>query len=106
MERTIKINSTRINIKGNKDIINGYNIWSKIPDIPFNLAKQLARFIRINPERPDSPERTNKFKLGYFPDENVWEAVTENITSLDGKHYFYTDKIANFSPRENYQMTL
>ena len=106
MERTIKINSVKINIKGNKDIINGYNIWSKIPDIPFNLAKQLARFIRINPERPDSPERTNQFKLGYFPEDNLWEAVTTNLSSLDGKRHFLSVKVANFDPRENYQMTL
>ena len=103
--RTIKINSVKINLKGNKDILNGYNIWSRIPDIPFSLAKQLARFIRINPERSDS-ERTNQFKLSYFPDENVWEAVTENIASLDGKRHFLSVKVANFDPRENYQMTL
>lgn len=104
--RIIKINKTKIVLTSSKDITNAYNIWGKIPNIPFSLARQLARFIRINPERLDSPERTNKFKLGYFPDENVWEAVTENIASLDGRHYFYTDKVANFSPRENYQMTL
>lgn len=104
--RTIKINSVRINLKGNKDILNAYNIWGKIPNIPFSLAKQLARFIRINPERSESTEKTNRFKLSYFPDENVWEAITENITTLDGKRYFLTDKVANFSPRENYQMTL
>ena len=101
--RTIKVNSVKINLKGNKDILNGYNIWSRIPDIPFSLAKQLARFIRINPERSDS-ERTNQFKLSYFPDENVWEAVTENIASLDGKRHFLSVKVANFDPRENYQI--
>ena len=104
--RTIRINSIRVDITSSKDIINAYSIWNRIPDIPFKLARQLARFIRINPERPDSLERTNQFKLSYFPDENIWEAVTENIASINGKHYFYTDKIANFSPKENYQMTL
>jgi hypothetical protein len=102
--RTIKINSIKITLRSNKDILNAYNIWGKIPNIPFLLARQMARFVRINPERPD--ERTNQFKLSYFPDENVWEAVTENITSLDGRNYFYTDKVANFSPKDNYRMTL
>ena len=103
--RTIKINSVSVRIKGNKDVTNAYSIWSRIPNIPFKLARQLARFIRINPERIDAP-KTNYFSLKYFPDENVWEAVTENIASLNGRSYFYTDKIANFSPKENYQMTL
>ena len=103
--RTIKVNSTKITLTSSKDVINAYGIWSKIPDIPFTLAKQMARFIRINPERSDSP-KTNCFSLDYYPDENVWEAVTENIASLDGKRHFLSVKVANFDPRENYQMTL
>lgn len=103
--RTIKINSVSVRIKGNKDVTNAYSIWSRIPNIPFKLARQLARFIRINTERIDNP-KTNYFSLKYYPNENVWEAVTENITTLDGKRYFLTDKVADFDPRENYQMTL
>lgn len=116
MERTINISYNGKSYTIQQDFIdcfnwqsdreNGERIKKSIPNLPKNLATQLARFIRINPEKSESTEKTNRFKLSYFPDEDIWEAVTENITTLDGKRYFLTDKVADFDPKENYQMTL
>ena len=57
-----------------KDLANAYRLWAKT-DLPFVLARQLMRFIRINPANENIGEK-EEFILTHYSDDNSWQAET------------------------------
>lgn len=115
------------------DLANAYKLWAKA-DLPFALARQLMRFIRINPANTELNEK-EEFILTHYSDDNSWQAETSRyqyfrndslrgvndttlsrwfkeklcIPSPDGDkdyHMSLIDQVASFSKEDNYRMTL
>lgn len=116
-----------------KDLANAYKLWAKA-DLPFALARQLMRFIRINPANTELNEK-EEFILTHYSDDDSWEAETsryeyfrdDSLRGVDDTtiirwyqeklcipdpngdknyHMSLIDQVASFSKEDNYRMTL
>lgn len=116
-----------------KDIANAYKLWAKV-DLPFELVRQLMRFIRINPAHETLGEK-EEFILTHYSDDDSWQAETcryqyfrdDSLRGIDidtiikwyqeklcipdpngdrGYHMSLIDQTASFSKEDNYRMAL
>ena len=116
-----------------KDATNAYKLWART-SLPFELVRQLMRFIRINPANESLGEK-EEFILTHYSDDDNWQAETARyqyfkndslrrvddatvlrwfeekmcIPSPDGDrgyHMSLMDQVASFSKEDNYRMTL
>lgn len=115
------------------DLSNAYKLWART-SLPFELVRQLMRFIRINPANENIGEK-EEFILTHYSDTDDWQAETaryqyfrdDSLRGVDhdtiirwyqeklcipdpngdkNYHMSLIDQVASFSKEDNYRMTL
>lgn len=91
---------------------NGQRIEKVLPNLPKNMAKQLARFIRINPLHDSTPEyikekETEEFFLDLYNEEDkeYYMCVERHTLNPNTGYYFMGDSVAFFARENNYRMS-
>lgn len=89
---------------------NGQRIEKLIPNLPKNMAKQLARFIRLSPLHDDKPEYIKEEEKEDYLLELI--CANEYMMSVDRQqrnpntgYYFMGSRLAFFAKANGYRMS-
>ena len=92
------------------DEANGQRIEKVLPNLPKNMAKQLARFIRLSPLHDDTPEyikeeETEDYLLELVCAHEYMMSVDRQQRNPNTGYYFMGSRLAFFAKENNYRMS-